>query len=112
LPKIFFQHEVGGVEIDKMPTRIRVQNIYIIGWTIIEEKKLNKIKQGFEENSQQVKISVDLEPIINSQLIELLKEFKDIFVWTYKDLNDIPPKIVQHQIKLDTLIPPAHQTRY
>ncbi len=24
----------------------------------------------------------------------------------------IPPKIAQHQIKLDTLIPPTHQTRY
>jgi hypothetical protein len=41
-----------------------------------------------------------------------LKEFKDIFVWTYKDLNNIPLKIVQHQIKLDTSIPLAHQTRY
>ncbi len=45
-------------------------------------------------------------------MIELLKEFKDIFTWTYKDLKGIPPKITQHWIKLDTLIPLAHQTRY
>jgi hypothetical protein len=42
----------------------------------------------------------------------LLKEFKDIFAWTYKDLKGIPPEIVQHWIKLDILIPLAHQTRY
>jgi hypothetical protein len=45
-------------------------------------------------------------------LIELFKEFKDIFAWIYKDLKGIPPEITQHQIKLDTSIPPAHQTRY
>jgi hypothetical protein len=45
---------------------------------------------GSKENLQQVKISVDLELVISYQLIELLKEFKDIFAWTYKDLKGIP----------------------
>jgi hypothetical protein len=49
---------------------------------------------GSKENLQQVKISVDLEPIIGNQLIELLKEFKGIFAWTYKDLKGIPIDIV------------------
>jgi hypothetical protein len=30
----------------------------------------------------------------------LLKEFKDVFAWTYKDLKGIPPKLAQHKIKL------------
>jgi hypothetical protein len=55
---------------------------------------------------------VDFERIINNQLIELQKEFKDIFAWTYKDLKGIPPKVTQHQIELDTSIPTAHQARY
>ncbi len=55
---------------------------------------------------------MDLEPIVSYQLIKLLKEFKDIFKWIYKDLKGIPPKIVQHQIELDTLIPHAHQAKY
>ncbi len=48
---------------------------------------------GFEENLQQVKISVDLELVVNQELIELLKEFKDIFAWIYKDLKGIPVDI-------------------
>ncbi len=40
-----------------------------------------------------------------------MKEFKDIFAWTYKDLKEIPPKLTQHIIELDT-IPSAHQVRY
>jgi hypothetical protein len=53
-----------------------------------------------------------LEPIVSYQLIELLKEFKDIFACIYKDLKGIPPDIAQHWIELDTSIPLAHQVRY
>jgi hypothetical protein len=38
----------------------------------------------------------------------LLKEFKDAFAYTYKDLKSIPPKFIQHRIELDTSIPLAH----
>jgi len=59
---------------------------------------------GIEENVQQVKVNASLEPIVTQQLIKLLKEFKDVFAWTYKDLKAIPPKIAQHMIELDTTI--------
>jgi hypothetical protein len=41
-----------------------------------------------------------------------LKEFKDVFTWTYKDLKGVPLELAQHKIKLDTTIPPAHQAKY
>ncbi len=83
-----------------------------MGWIVTEEEQLTKINLGFEENLQHVKINGYLEPVINHQLIELLKEFKDIFAWTYKDLKGIPLNIAQHWIELDTLIPPIHQAWY
>ncbi len=55
---------------------------------------------------------MDLELDVSNQVIKLLKEFKDIFAWIYKDLKGVPPEIAQHHIKLDILIPPAHQARY
>jgi hypothetical protein len=61
---------------------------------------------------QDVKISVDMELVGNYQLIDLLKEFKDIFAWTHKDLKDISLKITQHWIEFGTLIPFTHQARY
>ncbi len=96
------------MEIDETLAQIRVQNLCIARWIVIKEEQLTKINLGNKENLQQVKINVDLKIIINYQLIELLKEFKDIFAQTYKDLKGIPPKVVQHWIELDTLIPPAH----
>ncbi len=41
-----------------------------------------------------------------------MKEFKDVFTWTYKDLKRIPPKLTQHKIELDSTIPLAHQAKY
>jgi hypothetical protein len=46
------------------------------------------------------------------ELQMLLKEFKDVFSWIYKDLKGIPLALAQHRIELDTSIPPAHQARY
>jgi hypothetical protein len=80
--------------------------------TITEEKQLTKINLGFEKNLEHVKINVDLEPIVSYQFTQLLKKFKDIFAWIYKDLKGIPLNVAQHWIKLDTSIPLAHQTRY
>ncbi len=53
-----------------------------------------------------------LEPIVNYQLIELLKEFKGIFAQTYKNLKGTPIDVAQYWIELDTSIPPTHQVRY
>ncbi len=41
-----------------------------------------------------------------------MKEFKDVFAWTYKDLKGIPLELAQHKIELDTIIPPEHQAIY
>jgi hypothetical protein len=38
----------------------------------------------------------------------LLKEFKDVFAWTYKDLKGIPLERTQHKIELVITIPLAH----
>ncbi len=46
------------------------------------------------------------------ELEQLLKEFKDVFAWTYKDLKRVPPELAQHIIELDITIPPTHQARY
>jgi hypothetical protein len=43
---------------------------------------------------------------------QLLKEFKDVFAWTYKDLKGIPLELAHHKIEQNITIPPAHQAKY
>jgi hypothetical protein len=45
------------------------------------------------------------------EIEQLLKEFKDVFTWTYKDLKGIPPKLAQHIIELDIIILSAHHAK-
>jgi hypothetical protein len=45
---------------------------------------------GTKENVQHVKLNFALKLVITDQFIKLLKEFKDVFAWTYKDLKGIP----------------------
>jgi hypothetical protein len=40
-----------------------------------------------------VKINAHLEISKVLEVEQLLKEFKDIFSWTYKDLKGIPPEL-------------------
>jgi hypothetical protein len=59
-----------------------------------------------------VKINAELETGKVLEVEQLLKEFKDVFAWTYNDLKWIPLELTQHRIELDTIILIAHQARY
>ncbi len=59
-----------------------------------------------------MKLNVDLDPFVADVAKQLLKEYKDVFAWTYKDLKGIPPHLVQHRIKLNTNIFASHQAWY
>ncbi len=49
---MFFQPEVGKMDIDEMLIQIRVQNLRIARWTVTEEEQLTKINLGSKENLQ------------------------------------------------------------
>ncbi len=51
---------------------------------------------GIQAKPQMVKVNSNLQPKKVWELEEWLREYKDVFAWTYKDLKGIPPKLVQH----------------
>ncbi len=59
-----------------------------------------------------VEINAQFETSKVLEVEELLKEFKDVFTWTYKYFKGIPPKLAQYRIELDTIKQLAHQARY
>jgi dTDP-4-amino-4,6-dideoxygalactose transaminase len=67
-----------------------------------------KLNLGIGANPQMVKINAWLEISKMMEVEQMLKEFKNIFAWTYKDLKGIPPELAQHRIELDTIILLAH----
>ncbi len=79
---------------------------------LIEDQQLMKLNMGIDVEPQMVKINAQLETCKVLEVEQLLKEFKDVFAWTYKDLKEIPPELVKHLIELDTTIPLTHQAKY
>jgi hypothetical protein len=67
-----------------------------------------KFNLGIDVEPQMMKVNAQLKTNKVLEMEELLKEFKDVFSWTYKDLKGIPPKLAQHRIELDITVLPAH----
>jgi hypothetical protein len=49
-----------------------------------------KLNLGTDAKPQMVKINAQLEIGKVLEVEQLLKEFKDVFAWTYKDFKGIP----------------------
>ena len=52
------------------------------------------------EEPRPVYIATDLTPEEEELLITTLKEYKDVFAWSYKDLKGVDPTICQHTISM------------
>lgn len=61
---------------------------------------------------RKVWIATDLKPDEEELLISTLKEYKDIFAWSYKDLKGVDPAICQHTIPMREEAKPSKQRPY
>ena len=69
----------------------------------IEEKEMvNLANEG--ENEIPVKIGVNFPKHVKHELIALLKEFREIFAWSYQDILGVDTKIVMHRIPVKSKI--------
>ena len=76
-----------------------------------EEAKKIDLAQPREE-AKPAYISTDLMAEEEEQLIALLKEYRDVFAWLYKDLKGVNPKFCQHTIPMRDDAKPSIQRPY
>ena len=67
------------------------------------------INLGWEEDPKEVNIGASLHPDVKRKLIELLKEYVDIFAWSYQDMLGLDTDIVEHHFPLKPECPPIKQ---
>ncbi|KAI5382550.1 hypothetical protein KIW84_070110 [Lathyrus oleraceus] len=63
-------------------------------------ENLETINLGSEDCVREVKIGALLEESMKNGLIELLREYVDVFVWSYEDMPGLDTDIVQHFLPL------------
>jgi hypothetical protein len=55
---------------------------------------------GTQENPKIIKLSKTLSPEVKQDYIKLMKDFPDVFAWSYDDLKVYDTKVIQHVIPL------------
>ena len=64
-----------------------------------EETKL--VDLGTGSGKREVKIGTGITAPIREELIILLKDYQDIFAWSYQDTPGLSSDIVQHRLPLN-----------
>ena len=73
------------------------------------KESLETINLGSEEDPKEVKIGASLHPDVKNRLIKLLKEYVDIFAWSYQDMPGLDTNIIEHHLSLKPEYPPIKQ---
>lgn len=67
------------------------------------------INLGAEERKQEVKIGTSISRGTKNNLIALLREYKDVFVWSYQDIPELDEDVVVHKLPLKPECKPIQQ---
>ena len=73
------------------------------------EEILETVNLGEDGEEKHVKIGTSLTKEMQEQLCSLLREFKDVFAWSYQDMTGLDPDIVQHKLPLKPECSPIKQ---
>lgn len=79
-----------------------------IKWMLEQERKaiqphheeMEIINLGTDEDKKEIKIGALLDATVRKRVIELLREYDDIFAWSYKDMPGLDPDVVEHRLHL------------
>ncbi|PKI49406.1 hypothetical protein CRG98_030199 [Punica granatum] len=61
-----------------------------------------EINIGTEEEPRTLKIGTGLDQTQRARMIDFLKEYQEVFAWSYADMTGLDPSIVKHSLPLDT----------
>jgi hypothetical protein len=73
----------------------------------VEEETIT-VNLGTEQNSREVRISARLSPGLQEQFVAFLKEYADVFAWSYDDMVGLDAEVAVHKLPLK---PGARKTK-
>ena len=77
---------------------------------VVAEEELEEVDLGFgSQEPRPISISASLTEKEKSELILLLKEFKDVFAWDYSEMPGLDLRLVAHTLNVDPEAKPVAQ---
>ena len=75
---------------------------------VVAEEELEEVDLGSSsQEPRPISISASLTEKEKSELVLLLKEFKDIFAWDYKEMPGLDPGLIAHTLNVDSQAKPV-----
>ena len=68
--------------------------------TLAIEEPTKEINLSTKDDAQNIIISLNLTPEEECIILNILKENKDTFAWTYEDMPDLDPALVEHRLPI------------
>ena len=62
------------------------------------QEEIELVNLGTKDNKREIKVGAALEKGVKKRIFELLREYSDIFAWSYEDMPGLDPQIVEHRI--------------
>jgi hypothetical protein len=73
--------------------------------------ELKEVNLGTIKDPCLIHISALLSPKEEEAYINLLKKFRDVFAWSYKEMSGLDPKIVVHYLVVRDRVAPVKQAQ-
>jgi hypothetical protein len=70
---------------------------------------MDVINLGSETDKKEVKVGASLANHVHSELVDLLREYVNVFAWSYQDMPGLDTSIVEHHLPLKPECPPIKQ---
>jgi hypothetical protein len=84
-------------------------DVELKGKVSTDDEDITECNVGTEKDPKYVKLSSNLSKEQREEYTKLLKEFADVFSWTYEDLRTYDTSIIEHKIPLKENTKPFRQ---
>ncbi|RDX68112.1 hypothetical protein CR513_52931, partial [Mucuna pruriens] len=75
--------------------------------SMVEDLKV--INRGGKEEEKEIWVGKQMPSDLKQKLVELLKEYADVFAWSYRDMLGLDNNIVEHKLPLHPNVVPVRQ---
>jgi len=66
-----------------------------------QQEETEVVDLGAGDERKEVKVGTGMTASIHNKLVTLLRDYQDVFAWSYRDMPGLDSDIVQHRLPLN-----------
>ena len=66
------------------------------------QEEIELVDLGASSERKEVKVGTGMTPPIREELVALLRDYQDVFAWSYQDMPGLSHDIVHHRLPLNS----------